>query len=98
MFRNQFMSALLCGAAFLAAAAYSPIAGAFGIGVQPSTVEMTIKPGDRQRQIVTVGNVHKSKTISLTMGLADWSLDENVKLILDAPGDTERSASEWVRY
>jgi len=42
--------------------------------------------------------VHKEKTISLTMGLADWSLDENGKLILEAPGDTERSAAEWVRF
>jgi hypothetical protein len=98
MFNFRSLSAFLCGSALLAAAAYAPIANSFGIGVQPSTVEMTIKPGDRQRQVVTVGNVHKSKTISLTMGLADWSLDENGKLILDAPGDTERSAAEWVRF
>ncbi len=98
MFQIRTISACLCGAAVLAAAAYAPVANSFGIGVQPSTVEMTIKPGDRQRQIVTVGNVHKTKTISLTMGLADWSLDENGKLILDAPGDTERSAAEWVRF
>jgi len=76
----------------------SPIAQAFGVGVQPSTVEMTIKPGDRQRQVVTIGNVHKSKTISLTLGLADWSLDKNGKLILDAPGETKRSAADWVRF
>lgn len=98
MFHIRALSALLCGSAILAAVAYAPLSSAFGIGVQPSTVEMTIKPGDRQRQIVTVGNVHKTKTISLTMGLADWSLDENGKLILDAPGDTERSAAEWVRF
>lgn len=98
MLHLRSLSALLCGSALLAAAAYAPLSNAFGIGVQPSTVEMTIKPGDRQRQIVTVGNVHKSKTISLTMGLADWSLDDNGKLILDAPGDTDRSAAEWVRF
>ena len=74
------------------------VAGAFGVGVQPSTVEMTVKPGDRQRQVVTIGNVHKTKTISLTMGLADWSLDKNGKLVLDAPGETPRSASDWVRF
>lgn len=98
MFHFRTLSALLCGSAIIAAAAYAPLSNAFGVGVQPSTVEMTIKPGDRQRQIVTVGNVHKTKTISLTMGLADWSLDEDGKLILDAPGDTERSAAEWVRF
>ena len=77
---------------------HAPLASAFGVGVQPSTVEMTIKPGDRQRQVVTVGNVHKSKTISLTMGLADWSLDKNGKLVLDAPGETPRSSADWVRF
>jgi len=76
----------------------APIADAFGVGVQPSTVEMTIKPGDRQRQVITVGNVHKEKTISMTMALADWTLDENGQLVLDAPGDTARSAAEWVRF
>lgn len=80
------------------ALAWSPVANAFGVGVQPSTVEMTIKPGDRQRQVVTVGNVHKTKTISLTMGLADWSLDNDGKLVLAAPGETNRSAAEWVRF
>ena len=88
------LTATLTGAFLLA----SPIAHAFGVGVQPSTVEMTIKPGDRQRQVVTIGNVHKTKTISLTLGLADWSLDKSGKLILDPPGETHRSAADWVRF
>lgn len=76
----------------------APIANAFGVGVQPSTVEMTIKPGDRQTQTVTIGNVHKTKTISMTMGLADWSLDKDGKLVLNAPGETARSAADWIRF
>lgn len=96
---NRTISALALGASLVTLAIVTaPFAGAFGVGVQPSTVEMTIKPGDRQRQVITVGNVHKEKTISLTMGLADWTLDETGQLILDAPGDTERSAAEWVRF
>lgn len=96
---NRTISALALGASLVTVAIVTaPFAGAFGVGVQPSTVEMTIKPGDRQRQVITVGNVHKEKTISLTMGLADWTLDETGQLILDAPGDTERSAAEWVRF
>lgn len=98
MLRSRPLFALACGTALLGTLAYSPLAKAFGVGVQPSTVEMTIKPGDRQRQVITVGNVHTEKTISLTMGLADWSLDENGQLVLDAPGETERSAAEWVRF
>jgi len=97
--RSAFLTtSALVVTAIAATFSYAPIAQAFGVGVQPSTVEMTIKPGDRQRQVVTIGNVHKSKTISLTMGLADWSLDKNGKLILDAPGETERSAAEWIRF
>lgn len=95
---SLLISSALIAAGLVSALAYAPIASAFGVGVQPSTVEMTVKPGDRQRQVITVGNVHKSKTISLTMGLADWSLDKNGKLVLDAPGETERSASDWVRF
>jgi len=84
--------------ALLSFSALAPVANAFGVGIQPSTVEMTIKEGDRQRQIVTIGNIHKEKTISLQLGLADWSLDEKGQLILEAPGETERSAADWVRF
>jgi len=42
--------------------------------------------------------LRRLSTISLTMGLADWSLDKNGKLVLEAPGETERSAAEWVRF
>jgi len=73
-------------------------AGAFGIGLQPTTVEMQIEPGQRQRQVITIVNVHKEKPIALTLGLADWSLDENGQIKLAAPGDMERSASDWVRF
>jgi hypothetical protein len=90
--------ALSTSALFATAFLAAPIANAFGVGIQPSTVEMTIKPGERQRQVVTIGNVHTERTISLTLGLADWSLDEDGRLILDAPGDTERSAAEWIRF
>ncbi len=99
MILSRKFSILALGASLLTlAVASAPFAGAFGVGVQPSTVEMTIKPGDRQRQVITVGNVHKEKTISLTMALADWTLDEKGQLVLDAPGDTDRSAAEWVRF
>ena len=91
-------SALISAGTIASSVLYAPVANAFGIGVQPSTVEMTIKPGDRHRQVITVGNVHKSKTISLTMGLADWTLDDNGKLSLSPPGESERSAADWIRF
>jgi len=101
MFFTKFsiqLSAAIITTGLAASLLAAPLANAFGVGVQPSTVEMTIKPGDRQTQTVTIGNVHKTKTISMTMGLADWSLDKDGKLILNAPGETPRSASEWVRF
>jgi len=39
-------SALFFAGTLAASLAYSPIASAFGVGVEPSTVEMTIKPGE----------------------------------------------------
>lgn len=71
---------------------------AFGIGLQPATVEMRIKPGARKTQLITLGNIHKNKTISLTLGLADWSLDEDGQLILMPAGEHEKSAANWVRF
>ena len=45
-------SSALIAVGFISAFTYAPLANAFGVGVQPSTVEMTIKPGDRQRQVI----------------------------------------------
>lgn len=59
---------------------------------------MEIEPGDRKRQVINIGNVHTEKTISLTLGLADWSLDEDGKILLAPPGDLENSAAEWARF
>jgi len=96
---SKTLTSLALGSSILAATFITPpLASAFGVGVQPSTVEMTIKPGDRQTQVVTIGNVHKTKTISMTIGLADWSLDKTGKLVLNPPGETMRSAAEWVRF
>lgn len=97
-FTSLASTTAIVSAGLILSATFAPLAYGFGVGVQPSTVEMTIKQGDRQRQVVTIGNVHKTKTISLTMGLADWSLDKNGKLVLNPPGETPRSASEWVRF
>lgn len=97
--KNYMITSALVFAGSIATIAYKPApANAFGVGVQPSTVEMTVKPGERQRQVVKVGNVHKTKTISLTLGLADWSLDKNGKLVLIPPGESERSAANWIRF
>lgn len=84
--------------AALAAALAVPLASAFGIGLQPTTVEMEVDPGDRNRQVVSIANVHREKTISLTLGLADWALDETGQIKLTPPGETTDSAADWVRF
>lgn len=83
---------------FFAALALSPAAFGFGIGLQPTTVEMEVEPGERHRQVINLANVHQEKTISLTIGLADWSLTEDGQIELAPPGETERSSAEWVRF
>ena len=70
----------------------------FGIGLQPTTIELEVAPGDRNRQVINIANVHTEQTISLTVGLADWSLDPNGQIKLTPPGESERSAAEWVRF
>lgn len=71
---------------------------AFGIAISPTTVEMVVEPGDQRRQTITVQNVHKSKTMALTVGVADWGLSEKGRLELLPPGTFEYSASDWVRF
>lgn len=90
--------ALRTGIAAIALAAVAAPASSFGIGLQPTTVEMSIQPGDRQRQVINIGNVHQEDAISLTLGLADWELDENGQIRLNPPGESTSSAAEWVRF
>jgi len=94
-FKSLTFTTLSLGFALFGA---STVANAFGVGVQPSTVEMAVKPGMRQTQVITIGNVHKEKTISLNIGLADWSLNEQGRLVLAPPGETDKSAADWIRF
>ena len=89
-FRTCFLAAAL-GLAALPA-------WTFGIGLQPTTVEIQVAPGERNRQVVNIANVHTEKTISLTLGLADWSLDPNGQIQLSPPDETETSAAGWARF
>ena len=93
-----FTSTLRYGLLGLATAAIAVPAYSFGIGLQPTTVEIPVEPGDRQRQVINLGNVHQEDTISLTLGLADWSLDSNGQIQLNPPGESASSAAEWVRF
>lgn len=93
-----FKSTLRYGLLGVAIAAIAAPASSFGIGLQPTTVEISVQPGDRQRQVINLGNVHQEDTISLTLGLADWGLDEQGQIQLEPPGDSATSAADWVRF
>lgn len=71
---------------------------AFGIAIAPTTVEMVVKPGSQHRQTITVQNVHKGKTLALTVGVADWALSDKGELELLPPGTFEYGATDWVRF
>ncbi len=70
----------------------------FGIGIHPTTVEVALRPGGQHRQVLTVGNLNPDKSLALTVGLADWSLDEDQQLQLRPPGVSPKSAADWVRF
>ncbi|MEC7288494.1 MAG: hypothetical protein VXW22_00140 [Pseudomonadota bacterium] len=93
-----FTSTLRYGFLALALAPVSAPAYSFGIGLQPTTVEISVQPGDRQRQVINLGNVHQEDTIALTLGLADWALDNDGQIQLNPPGESDTSAAEWVRF
>ena len=93
-----FKSTLRYGLLGVALAAIAAPASSFGIGLQPTTVEMSVQPGDRQRQVINLGNVHQEDTIALTLGLADWALDNDGQIQLNPPGESDTSAAEWVRF
>ena len=93
-----FTSSLRYGLLGFALTAIAAPAFSFGIGLQPTTVEISVQPGDRQRQVINLGNVHQEDTISLTLGLADWALDSNGQIELAPPGESNTSAAEWVRF
>ncbi|MEM1035765.1 MAG: hypothetical protein AAGI14_03280 [Pseudomonadota bacterium] len=94
LIKAAFMHSVIAASLIIAPLA----ASAFGIGLQPTTVEIDVEPGDRQRQVINIGNVHTEDRIALTLGLADWSLDENGQIKLSPPGDSDQSASDWVRF
>lgn len=91
-----FRRALLC--ALTAASFAAPSVLAQEISLQPTSVEMIAEPGLRQRQALTVSNAESGPAVALTIGLADWTLSRSGAVMLDAPGLSEASAADWIRF
>jgi len=71
---------------------------AFGIGLTPTTIEMSVKPAQTRRQVIRVVNINQHKSLAMTVGVADWTLDQHGKLRLSPPGSSGESASRWLRF
>lgn len=84
------VGALLLGA--------SSVTYALGLGLAPTRMELVVTPGTHLQKLVRVANFDEQKRIALTVSLADWSLDENGKVVISPPGSTPQSAAEWINF
>lgn len=68
------------------------------IGLQPASVEAEIDPGARARQVVTLTNGQGDRPVSVSLSLADWTMDEDGAIAFSAAGETDASAAGWARF
>lgn len=82
----------------LAAGLTAPVAQGFEVDLQPTTIEMSADPGQRQRHVIRISNSDSQEPVSMTIGLADWTLDRDGQIKLVPPGERPESGSEWARF
>jgi len=78
--------------------AYRVTPNAFGLMVQPSTIELKTDAASQHRQTIQVRNMRPDRALTLAIGASDWILDDNGKLKLFAPSTQQRSASDWIQF
>lgn len=71
---------------------------ALGLGIAPARFELVIQPGTHTRQVIRVANFDNQKKLALTVSVADWRLDAQGKVVVDAPGSMPRSAAAWINF
>ena len=79
------------------AGSYIPAYG-LKISLSPTSIELTAAPGERVRELVTLTNSDSTETLSLTIGLADWTIDGEGGLALLPPGESENTITPSVRF
>ncbi|WP_018147533.1 fimbrial biogenesis chaperone [Henriciella marina] len=79
------------------AGSYIPADG-LEVSLSPTSIELTAVPGERVRDVVTLTNNDSAETLSLTISLADWTIDAGGGLALLAPGDSETTITPSVRF
>lgn len=68
------------------------------VSLEPTSLELSGAPGDRERALVTLQNDSPDETIELTIGLADWTISADGQLELEPPGNAPDSMADWVRF
>jgi P pilus assembly chaperone PapD len=76
----------------------APGAFAFGLGIAPMTVELTLEPGRSQRTVLHVGNLDRERPLRLFVSAAGWSLDSDGELVLIDPIASGGEAAKWARF
>ncbi|MCA8902717.1 MAG: hypothetical protein KDA53_15870 [Hyphomonas sp.] len=72
-------------------------AHALGLNLQPATVEIELQTGSEATRLVTITNTGRKDSLSLTLGVADWSLDETGSPVL-AARDAASPTDGWVSF
>ncbi|MCZ4297944.1 hypothetical protein [Henriciella marina] len=68
------------------------------VSLEPTSLELSAAPGDRERAFVTLQNDSPDETVELTIGLTDWTISAEGQLELEPPGDAPDSMVDWVRF
>ena len=71
---------------------------AFGVGLSPTSNDVSTNSGEVKRQLIKVQNFNPDKSIRLTISATDWQIDDTGDFSLVPPQTLERSASSWVRF
>ncbi|MEZ5998884.1 MAG: hypothetical protein R3B98_09345 [Hyphomonas sp.] len=89
--------ALRCVAAVVLGSLPAAFAFAEGIALQPASLELELDPGAPVTQFVTISNTERT-TISVSLGLSEWAMDQAGTTAFVADEDASSPASDWVQF
>jgi hypothetical protein len=96
MANSRPIFALIVGAASLTILTSTASAG---VAMSPLKQEVSLKPGDQTKLVVTIANNSRSEntpTETVHVEIADVEVQENGTLLLRSPGTKANSASKWI--
>src|ERR1035441_10129319 len=96
MANSRPIFALIVGAASLT---FLTSTASAGVAMSPLKQEVSLKPGDQTKLVVTIANNSRSEntpTETVHVEIADVEVQENGTLLLRSPGTKANSASKWI--